>query len=110
MFEEVKPFIKSAINGDNVCIFAYGQTGSGKTHTMEGPNKEMLFDETTFSVHSLSGILPRTAIFLLDEMKRMEKDLKRTFTLEISAIEVYCDTVRDLFSEGLGIVDLMTDP
>ena len=110
VFTEVKPFITSAINGENVCIFAYGQTGSGKTHTMEGPNQEMLFDETTFNVHNLSGILPRTALFLFDEMKRMDRDFKRTFTLEISAIEVYCDTVRDLFSNDLGIVDLQTDP
>ena len=43
-------------------------------------------------------------------MKRMDRDFKRTFKLEISAIEVYCDTVRDLFSDGIGIVDLMTDP
>ena len=110
VFNEVQPFITSAINGENVCIFAYGQTGSGKTHTMEGPNADMLFDETTFNVHELSGILPRTGIFLFDTMRRMEKDLKRTFRLEISAIEVYCDTVRDLFSSELGIVDLLTDP
>ena len=77
---------------------------------MEGPNQYMLFDETTYQTLNLSGILPRTAIFLLDEMKRMDKDLKRSFTLEISAIEVYCDTVRDLFSDGIGIVELMTDP
>ena len=38
IFEEIKPFVQSSIDGDNVCIFAYGQTSSGKTHTMEGPN------------------------------------------------------------------------
>jgi chromosomal replication initiation ATPase DnaA len=44
IFTQVKPFVQSALDGENVCIFAYGQTGSGKTHTMEGPNSEALFD------------------------------------------------------------------
>ena len=34
VFEEIKPFVQAALDGENTCIFAYGQTGSGKTHTM----------------------------------------------------------------------------
>jgi hypothetical protein len=53
VFEEVQPFVRSAVDGyrqelaargtlargsqrrvRSVCIFAYGQTGSGKTHTL----------------------------------------------------------------------------
>ncbi|XP_058092516.1 kinesin-like protein KAR3 [Magnolia sinica] len=34
VFVEVKPVLKSALDGHNVCIFAYGQTGTGKTFTM----------------------------------------------------------------------------
>lgn len=67
VFEEVTPFITSAINGENVCIFAYGQTGSGKTHTMEGPDQSMLFDEQTFELHNLSGILPRAGYYMFEE-------------------------------------------
>jgi len=36
VFEDVRPLVRSAMDGYNVCVFAYGQTGSGKTHTMMG--------------------------------------------------------------------------
>lgn len=114
IFEEIKPFVQSSIDGDNVCIFAYGQTSSGKTYTMEGPNDELLFDQNDFSLHNLSGILPRTAVFLFQEQDRLHRQFGRSFSLEISALEIYCDQLRDLFceneeSKGLN-VDIRIDP
>ncbi|KAK7380042.1 hypothetical protein VNO78_32391 [Psophocarpus tetragonolobus] len=38
VYEDIQAFIRSVLDGFNVCIFAYGQTGSGKTYTMSGPN------------------------------------------------------------------------
>lgn len=34
VFSDIKPLVRSVLDGFNVCIFAYGQTGSGKTYTM----------------------------------------------------------------------------
>jgi DNA replication protein DnaC len=34
VYEEVKDFVHSFLDGNDVCIFSYGQTGSGKTYTM----------------------------------------------------------------------------
>ena len=66
---------------------------------MEGPNQDMIFDESDFSLHGLSGILPRTAFFLFKEKARLMGQIGSELKLEISAIEIYCDELRDLFSE-----------
>lgn len=34
VFSDMRPLVRSVLDGYNVCIFAYGQTGSGKTFTM----------------------------------------------------------------------------
>jgi len=34
VYGDIQAFIRSVLDGYNVCIFAYGQTGSGKTYTM----------------------------------------------------------------------------
>ena len=90
IFNEIKPFIQSAMDGENVSIFAYGATGSGKTYTMQGP----LFD-TTSLLNESSGILPRTADFIFNEMIRLNK-MNITFKLSISALEIYNDNIYDL--------------
>ena len=34
IYADTQAFVRSVMDGFNVCIFAYGQTGSGKTYTM----------------------------------------------------------------------------
>ena len=78
------------MDGENVSIFAYGATGSGKTYTMQGP----VYD-TISLLNETSGILPRTADFIFNEMIRLNK-MNMTFKLSISALEIYNDNIYDL--------------
>jgi hypothetical protein len=73
---------------------------------MEGPIGECLIDMHMI-VHEMSGILPRTAIFIFKEVERLRSYIYDEIKVEISALEIYCDEVRDLFSDK--VIDLMTD-
>jgi hypothetical protein len=53
-----------------------------------------------------SGILPRLAFFIFQEIKRLHDICK--LDIEVSAIEVYCDTIKELLITG-DIVTLQTD-
>jgi kinesin family protein C1 len=92
IFSEVKPFIQSALDGENVCIFAYGSTGSGKTFTMQGSYN---LTNSTEILNSGSGILPRCADFIFEEASRLNI-LGQTFKIYFSAIEIYNENLYDL--------------
>ena len=91
IFESIKPFFQSALDGDQVCILAYGQTGSGKTFTLEGPNL-MNANE----MNEMSGILPRAANFIFNEVGRLQ--MISSISIYISALEIYNENIYDLLA------------
>ncbi|CDW75746.1 carboxy-terminal kinesin 2 [Stylonychia lemnae] len=99
IFNEVKPFIQTALDGENVCIFAYGQTGSGKTYTMEGPDYGYMQDDNCYQINDCSGIIPRAANFIFSEIDRIKAQFKREYHIEISSMEIYCENLRDLYND-----------
>ena len=59
VFDCVKPLVKSALDGRDVCLLAYGQTGSGKTHTLVGPDGGRI-DAAASTAGGEAGMIPRT--------------------------------------------------
>lgn len=95
IFLEVKPYIQSALDGENVCVFAYGSTGSGKTFTMQGGDENNKIKNNNLQINKSSGLLPRSAEFIFEEITRLE-NLKYNYNLFFSAVEIYNDNVYDL--------------
>lgn len=81
--ETVKNTISSVVEGvNNSCVLAYGTTNAGKTYTMFGESDKN------------AGIIPRA----LNEFVIL-KESKNLNTIKLSAyfVEVYNETIRDLF-------------
>ncbi|KAK7314553.1 hypothetical protein VNO77_33079 [Canavalia gladiata] len=87
VYADIQAFIRSVLDGYNVCIFAYGQTGSGKTYTMSGPN-----GATSETV----GVNYRA----LNDLFSISTSRKSSIVYEIGVqiIEIYNEQVRDLLS------------
>ncbi|XP_010537450.1 PREDICTED: kinesin-like protein KIN-14G isoform X2 [Tarenaya hassleriana] len=88
VFSDVKPLIRSVLDGYNVCIFAYGQTGSGKTYTMSGPDG---------ATEEEWGVNYRA----LNDLFSISQSRKSTITYEVGVqmVEIYNEQVRDLLSD-----------
>ncbi|XP_047159134.1 kinesin-like protein KIN-14P [Vigna umbellata] len=87
VYADIQAFIRSVLDGYNVCIFAYGQTGSGKTFTMSGPNNAT--PETV-------GVNYRA----LNDLFSISTSRKSSIEYEIGVqvIEIYNEQVRDLLT------------
>ena len=85
IFTEIKQFVQSALDGENICVFAYGATGSGKTFTMQGTSEHI-------------GILPRCAEFIFEEKNRLSKH-NESINIFFAALEIYNENVFDLINK-----------
>ncbi|XP_042268764.1 kinesin-like protein KIN-14E isoform X1 [Thunnus maccoyii] len=86
VFAGTLPVITSCVDGYNVCILAYGQTGSGKTYTMMGSK-----GNPGVNIRSIRELLRICA----------EKE-KVSYTLKISMLEIYNDSLNDLLAKSPG--------
>ncbi|KAG7235908.1 hypothetical protein INR49_001888, partial [Caranx melampygus] len=90
VFAGTLPVITSCVDGYNVCILAYGQTGSGKTYTMMGTKEN-----------------PGVNIRSIRELLRICADKEKvSYTLKISMLEIYNDTLNDLLTKSPGAAAL----
>ena len=91
VFAAVEPFVQSAIDGYQVCVFAYGQTGSGKTHTVVGePNGPG------------RGLLGRALDLIFREIDDLSQHRGWTFeAVSLQAYEIYLDKVYDLLDDSV---------
>jgi len=87
VFAEVSEFVQSALDGFHVTLFSYGQTGSGKTHTMQGLRSA-----------ELKGIIPR-AMEQVGICKRGLEQEGWQYEMEVSMLEIYNETIRDLLRD-----------
>lgn len=78
--------MQSALDGYHVCLFSYGQTGSGKTYTMQGTGRGQM-----------RGIIPRSMEQGGEYQEKLERDGWK-YEMEVSFLEVYNETIRDLLS------------
>uniref|UniRef100_A0A0D3CB78 Kinesin motor domain-containing protein n=1 Tax=Brassica oleracea var. oleracea TaxID=109376 RepID=A0A0D3CB78_BRAOL len=87
VFSDIKPLVRSVLDGYNVCIFAYGQTGSGKTYTMTGPDGAR---EEEWGVNYRA----------LNDLFKISQSRKSNIAYEVGVqmVEIYNEQVRDLLS------------
>ena len=89
--------VQTVLNGFNASLIAYGMTGSGKTHTMMGE----VDDEY------MAGVIPRAAREIFDTVAR---DTDHMYSISLSYVQVYLDTLQDLLQPQNQKICLREDP
>ncbi|XP_041103567.1 kinesin-like protein KIF9 isoform X2 [Polyodon spathula] len=80
-----KNVVLRALDGYNGTVMCYGQTGAGKTYTMTGATEN----------YKQRGIIPRA---LQQLFRETEERSEQAFTVWISFLEIYNETLFDLLS------------
>ncbi|KAL8595184.1 hypothetical protein ACOMHN_013857 [Nucella lapillus] len=93
VFHDTNPIIASCVDGYNVCLMAYGQTGSGKTFTMMGPD-----NNPGINVRAVSELLKVCG----------GRSETKTYTLNVSMVEIYNETVQDLLTTSAKTLEIHT--
>lgn len=89
-----KKMLDNLLDGINCSIFAYGATGAGKTFTMLG-------------TYECPGVIPRTMNELYARIEAIKEDW--TCQVEISYLEIYNESVRDLLNPQSGQLAVRED-
>ncbi|KAM9337165.1 kinesin-like protein KIF9 [Symphorus nematophorus] len=81
--------VLGALDGYNGTVMCFGQTGAGKTYTMTGSTES----------YKQRGIIPRALQEVFQEVK---KRTEHAFTVHLSYLEIYNETLVDLLSSLQG--------
>ncbi|XP_045790421.1 kinesin-like protein KIN-14P isoform X4 [Trifolium pratense] len=95
VYDDIQAFIRSVLDGYNVCIFAYGQTGSGKTYTMSGPNNATN-EDVGVNYRALNDLFNISA----------SRQSSIVYEIGVQIIEIYNEQVRDLLSTDASVKKL----
>nr|VDC78580.1 unnamed protein product [Brassica rapa] len=95
LFNDVQPFVQSALDGSNVSIFAYGETNAGKTYTMV----TILFLFLSNSTNSHDRGLYARCFEELFDLANSDATSTSRFSFSVSVFEIYNEQIRDLLWE-----------
>ncbi|XP_068160652.1 kinesin-like protein KIF9 [Antennarius striatus] len=87
-----RQLVLGAMDGYNGTVMCFGQTGAGKTYTMTG----------SIESYQQRGIIPRALQEIFQEVK---KRAYRSFTVHLSYLEIYNETLVDLLAFVKGLPD-----
>ncbi|KAF5839516.1 P-loop containing nucleoside triphosphate hydrolase protein [Dunaliella salina] len=90
IFKDLAFVVDAALAGYNGTVLAYGQTGSGKTHTLFGSIEDQ----------EHAGIVPRAVQHLGRGIAKATIDQGAVFKVTLSVVEIYCERIRCLLSNG----------
>jgi hypothetical protein len=99
--------VSEVVCGVSAVVIAYGPTGSGKTYSLLGEGK------TSKDSSSVQGIMSMTFQDLLQKLKERadkengQKENLVSYVVEVSAVQVYLNQVRDLLTTDRQILRVL---